>query len=208
MKKIALATLALLALPTTANAAAFMNGSFENSAVNPGTFTTLGAGATDINGWTVGGNSVDYIGTYWNAADGARSIDLAGNGPGSISQTFDTVAGKTYKVSFAMAGNTDGSPTVKTLLVSGDASQNFSFDTTGASRSDMGWVTKTFTFIANGKSSTLTFAAGDSGPYGAALDNVAVSAVPEPAAWALMITGFGMVGGAMRTRRRKAFAAA
>lgn len=31
---------------------------------------------------------------------------------------------------------------------------------------------------------------------------VAVAAVPEPASWALMIVGFGMVGAAMRSRRR------
>ena len=32
------------------------------------------------------------------------------------------------------------------------------------------------------------------------------SAVPEPAAWAMMITGFGFVGGAMRRRRRQTLA--
>jgi hypothetical protein len=31
----------------------------------------------------------------------------------------------------------------------------------------------------------------------------AASAVPEPATWAMMIGGFGMVGGAMRSARRK-----
>lgn len=30
--------------------------------------------------------------------------------------------------------------------------------------------------------------------------------VPEPASWALMIAGFGLLGGAIRTRRRAAFA--
>lgn len=30
-----------------------------------------------------------------------------------------------------------------------------------------------------------------------------VAAVPEPATWAMMITGFGFVGGAMRNRQRK-----
>jgi len=29
-------------------------------------------------------------------------------------------------------------------------------------------------------------------------------AVPEPASWALMLGGFGLVGGAMRSRRRQA----
>lgn len=45
---------------------------------------------------------------------------------------------------------------------------------------------------------------------GALLDNVSldIAPVPEPATWAMMITGFGMVGGAMRMRQpRRALAA-
>ena len=34
--------------------------------------------------------------------------------------------------------------------------------------------------------------------------SVATAAVPEPAAWAMMVGGFGMVGGAMRSRRKMA----
>jgi hypothetical protein len=40
------------------------------------------------------------------------------------------------------------------------------------------------------------------------LDNIAVSAVPEPAAWALMIAGFGLVGAALRSRARDAISRA
>jgi hypothetical protein len=35
------------------------------------------------------------------------------------------------------------------------------------------------------------------------IDNVAVASVPEPAAWSLMIMGFGFAGGMMRAKRRK-----
>ena len=39
-------------------------------------------------------------------------------------------------------------------------------------------------------------------------DNIAtVSAVPEPATWAMMIMGFGLAGSAVRNSRRKAAAA-
>ena len=34
------------------------------------------------------------------------------------------------------------------------------------------------------------------------IDNVSVTAVPEPAAWAMMVGGFGMIGAAMRRRQR------
>lgn len=33
-------------------------------------------------------------------------------------------------------------------------------------------------------------------------NNASTGAVPEPASWAMMLTGFGLVGGMMRTRRR------
>lgn len=36
-------------------------------------------------------------------------------------------------------------------------------------------------------------------------DNIAVGIVPEPASWALMIAGFGMIGTALRARPRKVF---
>jgi hypothetical protein len=42
--------------------------------------------------------------------------------------------------------------------------------------------------------------------YGPLLDNVVVTQVPEPATWAMLIAGFGLVGSAMR-RRRTAVAA-
>lgn len=35
---------------------------------------------------------------------------------------------------------------------------------------------------------------------GPVIDNLSISAVPEPATWAMMIGGFGLVGGAMRRR--------
>ncbi len=45
---------------------------------------------------------------------------------------------------------------------------------------------------------------------GVIIDNVVLSTptVPEPASWAMMIAGFGLVGGAMRRRTRVSFATA
>lgn len=47
--------------------------------------------------------------------------------------------------------------------------------------------------------STLTFRAiGNSDSLGGYIDNITLTAVPEPASWALLILGFGVVGGALR----------
>ena len=91
--------LVLVALSVVANAAPFTNGSFEIGPAT-GTFTTLGTGNTSITGWTVGGSGVDYIGSFWQAQDGSRSLDLSALGAGSVSQTFDTILNQVYLVNF------------------------------------------------------------------------------------------------------------
>ena len=45
---------------------------------------------------------------------------------------------------------------------------------------------------------------GDSSDYAGNFNVSAIAAVPEPAAWAMMIVGIGAVGGSMRVRRRNA----
>ncbi|WP_309643729.1 choice-of-anchor C family PEP-CTERM protein [Phenylobacterium sp.] len=197
------------AFAQTASAAVELitNGGFEAGAFDPGAFTTVFAGSTDITGWTVGPQSVDYIGSYWQASEGSRSVDLSGNQPGSISQTITTVSGVKYKVSFDLAGNPDAGPVLKAMAVTSVGVQNFNFDTTGASHGDMNWTPSSFTFVATAASTTLVFASLTGDAYGPALDNVSASAVPEPATWAMMIIGFGAVGAMARSRRRMALAA-
>ena len=201
----ALIGLVLAAAP--ARAALFTNGSFESGPA-PGSFVTLYGGNTGIAGWTVGNVSIDYIGSYWQAADGSRSIDLNGLGVGSVSQQFDTVEGQAYRVSFSMAGNPDNLPYEKILTASAGSVSglDFSFNTSsaGATRADMKWTQYFFNFVALGSSTTLTFASAIGGNYGPALDDVEVSAVPLPGTLALM--GSGLLGliltGARRRSRR------
>lgn len=209
MKKLILALVGLVALPAAANAASFTNGSFETGPA-PGSFVTLAAGSTAITGWTVGGDSIDYIGTYWNAQNGARSVDLSGNAPGSLSQTFDTVLGQIYSVSFFLGANGDGPPPTKSVDVSatGNATVGYTVPSTAFPPNVVTYSPFAYSFTATGTSTTLKFTSTGTTAYGAALDNVSVTAVPEPATWALMIVGFGAMGGMMRRRRQGAFAIA
>lgn len=202
----------LSAIP--AHASLILNGSFE-SGTDPGSFSPLNAGdSTSLTGWTVASGNVDYIGTYWTASNGSRSLDLNGLVPGSISQTFSgLVAGQTYVVSFDLAGNPAGGPQPKLITVSTDeAVFNASFNSSSTSLGSMGWKPESFTFVAAGTSDTLTFASNTTGfsgnetyptAFGPALDNVSVAPVPEPATWAMMIIGFAGVG-FLAYRRRPA----
>ena len=155
-----------------------INGSFESGPATD-SWIELPAGSTAIPGWTVASGTIDYTAdVYWVASNGFRSLDLSGGGPGAIRQSFATVVGRQYAVRFAMAGNTYGGPTVKTLTVSTGATPTvFTFDITGRTPTNMGWQEKVWVFTAVATTTTLTFTSLTSGWHGPALDDVRVTAV-------------------------------
>jgi choice-of-anchor C domain-containing protein len=149
--------------------------------VNPGSSTTLFAeDSTTIEGWTVQNGSVDYCENRWMAAEGNRCIDLTGVSAGTLVQTIDGfIVGRTYRLSFLIAANTEGGPATKSLSVEiGAISRIFEFDGTGYSGSNMGWKLRTLDFTATNSTLTLAFAGMQSGLYGAVLDSVSIGDVP------------------------------
>ena len=172
-----------------------------------GSFVTLAPGNTQIDNWTVGpAVGVDYIGGYWQAQNGSRSIDLSGTtlpdgGPGpyfgSISQDFTATIGQQYKVTFWLSGNPDGPPDPKKadVTVDGLAPISFLYPITG-DKTDMNWVEKSFFFTATAVAQTITFASdatANNTNYGPAIDDVDISPVPTPPAFLLFATGLGLL---------------
>lgn len=152
------------------------NGSFETPHVPNGTFTTVYAGGS-IGPWTVTQHNVDHIGSgFWQAADGVQSLDLSGSTNGAVAQTFNTVPGLTYVVKFALAGNPDGAPIVKTgrALLNGQPVLDFSFNISGKSRSDMGYQYKKFSFLSLGTHATVELASTSATAFGPVVDDVTV----------------------------------
>jgi choice-of-anchor C domain-containing protein len=192
------------ASPASAVVNLISNGSFEfgtNDAAFGG-FSTI-PGSASINSWLVGG-SVDWINGYWQAQSGTHSVDLNGTSIGSLQQTIATVAGQAYALTFYVSANPDNIPNPgsdsRTLLASaGGASMSFGYTAfvPPNSRSEMNWDLRTFNFVATGESTLISFASTTPEGnccYGIALDNVAVSAVPELSTWAMMLLGFAGIG--------------
>jgi choice-of-anchor C domain-containing protein len=185
----------MLLLSGSAFANLVVDGGFEQPAVS-GPSQFYNAGDT-MGGWTVSAGSVDLIGSLWQAAGGSsQSVDMAGSASGTIEQTITGVtAGDWYNLTFDMSGNPDGSPAIKTLVVTfGSTTMEFTFDTTGISHANMGWLPQSGSFQASGSSTVLSFrdASVEGTSFGAAIDNV--SLVPEPTtliAGALLLLPFG-----------------
>jgi len=168
------------------------NGSFEEGP-GPRAFLNLAGGSTAIPGWVVIGEGVDLVGAgYWTSSDGSYAIDLDGSARsrttppyvrGGIAQTFATRPGVRYRVSFDLAGNPNQPPALKPMRLSAAGqSQDFSFDATGRSSRDMGWVQKSWIFTARADSTTLAFESLTVSPrtgYSAAIDNVAVVPIED-----------------------------
>jgi choice-of-anchor C domain-containing protein len=177
---------ALLVFTGTSSAGAdprvsrFDNGSFESPRIASNTFVTFGAGQF-IGPWRINSGSADLIGLgYWQAAEGDQSLDLNGVVPGAVSQTFTTIPGTTYSVTYRLAGNPGSGPTVKTgvALIDGQNFQDFSFDITGKTRANMGYVGRQFAFVATNDTTTLAFTSTNPGAYGPVLDDVIVKPCP------------------------------
>jgi hypothetical protein len=180
---------------------------------------TNGSFSAGLTGWTVSPLPQNDIivtpGQPYTGIGGSGSVASltnpfadfgAGQQPNvsTLSQTFNTVAGQTYALSFSAGAFGSGSP--QSFMYSFGGNVGFlpivndnNFDTT--------FHTSTFFFTSAGGPTTLSFKLiGDSNNQDGFLDNVSVTgpAVPEPATWAMMLLGFGMMGFGLRFRARKA----
>ena len=190
-----------------AEAQTVVNGSFELGVSIPSSSLQLNAGdSTSLTGWNVTSGNIDYIGSLWTAGDGSRSLDLSGTTHGTIEQIIaGFTLGHSYRLSFLMAANTEGGPTIKSLQASiGASTQTFTFDGTGHSNVNMGWSQRTLDFVATSSSMALDFTGLQDGLYGTALDAVAITPVPEPGTLSLLGSAALVCSlGAIRRRIKK-----
>lgn len=192
-------------------------------------FSVLASGAQAAT-ITFEGAPADYVdaayvedGFIYGEAEGGLYVNIYGN-PGHDMEGAQNSGGGVLQI------NRLGEP-----LFTFDALQYWAFDTRGtgsqtlmvtgwrdgvslgvdtfdlANSSSVNWVLFGATNLADLKLDQLTIDLG-ANEYGwQAVDNIiltGVSAVPEPATWAMMITGFGLAGAMLRRRREQGLVAA
>lgn len=214
-----------------ARANLIVNGGFEDGVASVTADVSIGEDAlmlTNDNvpvGWTA---SPGFDIQFWNgvttiaAYDGNFALFL-GNDPGyplaSLSQTFGTTAGETYEVSLELANVRptgyfqvliDGTAemTVTGLPWADSPPGDCDFETVyadggtslSAPSSPLQYTSEVFRFVGTG-SDTLTLA-GVNDEASFEIDDVAVSAVPEPSGLAVLLGGGALLGASTIWRRR------
>ena len=170
---------------STANASInlVVNGSFET-----GNFT----------GWTADANSFPMYIVTNPVEDGIYAAQIAGYdfNPDTLSQTVADTAGQSYLLSF-WRYQADGAPPIG-LTVTWDGVTVFSEVNPGFQ------PYQNFNALVTGAGSDSLVFTSYNNPAYTYLDNVSLTAVPEPAAWIMMLVGFGGLGLAAFRGARKA----
>jgi len=146
------------------------------------------------------------------AFDGNYFYDLGGYGDAfgpvgdGIMQSVATIIGQSYKLSFGLSSEDVAGTSELEVLIGGQATF-YSLSSAGT------WFLKGFTlqtidFVATSAITDIKFietqnsSGGNNDPLIDGVSFAAASPAPEPASWAMMLGGFGLLGASLRAQRR------
>lgn len=204
-----LTTAIALVASTAGSATTLVDGGFEaKGAATPVTdycydgFATPGGPACASSPWVGGGVIISGSGAWGGTAAAEGTYYGFVQGLSTVAQSFTATQSGTGTLTWldANRGNNGGLQSYTVTLNDGATTTTLGTYTSAfgsfAARSATGF------FLTGGTSYTLSFNGLATDDRTSFIDNVAISSVPEPSSWALLITGFGLVGVASRRRRR------
>ena len=209
------AVLLTLVTAGAANANLISNGSFESAAAGfsggPGRqYYVAGINGTSISDWTLEGTGDVYLhltpdignvlGQQFNFSQlGNQYLDLSGGSGGGTSgnhatifQDFITTPSDNYELSFFVGAAYSPLPSINVQLAGASSILDQTVSAT-APATNIVWTRMSFQFVADSATTRLSFRdiSGVDDNY-SFVDNVSVSAIPEPAT--ALLVGLGLVG--------------
>lgn len=177
-----------------------VNGSFEDNVLAAGTWGIFGNGiGTSVNAWTADPTIEIRNAVAGDAQQGNNYVELDTNANSSMFQQVATGMGW-YELSFWFSAR-EG-------VAAGSNGLNYSFgDLSGTVLANVAgttgnvWQQYTGLVYLNGATNLVFSATGKSDSYGGSLDNVSVTAVPEPQTYAMMLAGLALMGSMARRRK-------
>lgn len=173
------------------------NGSFEADSVANGDWAIV----SNLTSWT-GLPNVEIRNNIAGAAqDGVNYVELDTAGNAGISQTITGTGLATLSFWYSARPNTGAT---NDLTVSfGNLTATVLQGVSNLTSSNI-WQQFTATVdMGTSGSTTLSFyGAGVSDGFGGALDNISVTAVPEPESYAMLLAGLGLIGTIARRRNK------
>ena len=195
------------------------NGSFESTTTAgvagqaPGTWTVY----TSIIGWTGVPNIEVRDRVAGVAQDGGNFVELdthptaAARGPNTNSSMYQDISGTgLVNLSFYYSARPNTGPTNNLGFSFGSFTHNSLLAGTSNKTGSHQWIQYTlnnFKLDSDGSTRLSFYALGKPDTYGGSLDNVvvtAVTAVPEPETYALLLAGLSLLGAAVRRQKRQA----
>jgi hypothetical protein len=212
IKKFAVAAAVLTAVASPAYAVSFttqLGSTATFAAPAGGTVVDFNNGTTVPTGFTLTGSgyivsNADSASTGARPAfsDGSAYLSVLGGGAATLRS-----AAMGYQSISLFLGSIDAFNTIRVLSTTGAVLATYTgsqFVVPANGNQDVPRTNRRITFLA-GAGESLGGLTLSSGTNSLETDNIVFS-VPEPSTWALMLVGFGMVGGAARYRRRKSAA--
>jgi hypothetical protein len=189
-----------------------INGSFEQNPLSPGqnwdVFQDVNPGWYTING---AGIEIQRSGTVVDAHDGTYYVELDSHnfqGPANdgsntlMGQTLTGLGAGSYQLSFYYHARTNNFNDNGILASIGG--EQLIVDSRRNQPGGNAWQRHTLDFVLQTAGDVeLTFGAiGTQNTLGGFIDSVSVNAVPEPATWFMMLSGFCLLGLQLKRRNR------
>jgi hypothetical protein len=191
----------LLSAGTNRAAQLIMNGGFELPDLMGSAYSIPPIGVEDpsIPDWQVTMGNVEIVSSAFAGAafEGNQWLDLDGVVPGAVQQTFPTLAGQSYRLTFAFTQNPNvvSASGIVDIVDGLNVLLTDSITGSGSTFGNLNWSPFQQTFVADSSSATLQFSSTDP-PFsnsGLALDAVSIETIPEPGTLEIVSTGvFGI----------------